>query len=62
MDPVMILGLFNALVDGAERLSPLIAQLRSEGKITAEQQAACLARIEKLRTEDFSGPEWQIEP
>lgn len=62
MDPVMILGLFNALVDGAERLAPIISDLGKKGLITPEEQAAALARIESLRNESFSGPEWQIRP
>ena len=61
MDPLAILAAFNAIVDGAERLGPVIARMRQDGLITKEQQQQTVQRIDNLRAETFTGPEWQTD-
>lgn len=62
MNAAAILAALNALIEGAERLGPVIADLRRQGLITVEEQAAVKARLDAVRAETFSGPEWDVTP
>jgi hypothetical protein len=62
MNPLAILALIDASLSVVERAGPILAQFRNDGVITPAQQQALLDRINRWRAEDFSGPEWQIEP
>jgi len=65
MDPISILAAISASIDIAEKLLPLVSQLKADGQITADQQADILARFESLKAKadgQFSGPEWQVDP
>ena len=64
MSAIAVLGLINAFLALVEQLLPVLKTLNG-GDITAEQQAALRARYENLRDnldQQFSGPEWQVEP
>jgi hypothetical protein len=55
----------NASLTLLEELLPKLSQLKASGEITAEQQAAVLAKYTSLKTRadgQFAGPEWQVEP
>jgi len=65
-DQPMNASVVLAVIDGAlrimERLWPELARLGTAGEISAEDQAALRARVDRLRAggQAFEGPEWEV--
>jgi hypothetical protein len=60
MNTVVIL---NAALTLVEELLPKLSELKANGEISAEQQAALLAKYNSLKARadgQFAGPEWQV--
>jgi len=65
MDPATILALVSGALSLTEQLLPQLQALQTSGQITADQQAAVLARYNSLKAAadgQFAGPEWQLAP
>lgn len=63
MNPLQILAAISASIDLAEKLLPLVDNLKASGQITTEQQQAILDKYHSLRDKadgQFSGPQWQV--
>jgi|GEM_PF-2748735 len=63
MDPLTAIAALNASITLTQTLLPVIAQMKNDGQITAEQQAELLAKYNSLRAQadgQFSGPQWQV--
>lgn len=59
MDPVTI---FLGAVQIVKAVAPHVQDAMKKGEISAERQAEVQKAFEDLRKEDFSGPEWQVQP
>lgn len=63
MNPVLIVGAVNGALSIVEQLMPLIKEQTQKGEITAEQQAALMARIDAIRSgKFFETPQWELPP
>lgn len=61
MDPVTIMAILNGAISAIEALAPKIKEMFQSGQITVEQQQDLMRRLDALRTQDYSGPEWKVE-
>lgn len=63
MNPVLIIGGINAALSLLEQFTPELRAMVNEGKISKEQEAVVLSRIDLIRSgKFFESPQWQVSP
>ncbi len=63
MNSVAILAALNGAIEITTTLIPVVDQLKRDGLVTEEQQAAILAKYNSLKKQadgQFSGPQWEL--
>lgn len=63
MNPMLLISGINAALSLLEQFTPELRALVNEGKVSKEQEAIVLARIDLIRSgKFFESPQWQIAP